>query len=89
MKNGILALAILIASCGGGPTSEESTADSTNINMGSQAPMGDTANQINSNAGNFPADTSNHNGNDSISGTSAASRSTTPRSDTGSQMQQR
>jgi hypothetical protein len=80
MKKAILAFGVvfLIASCGNNSTEVENTADSTNINMGSQAPMGDTANQINNRAGNQPMDTSNQNGNDSVKGTNPASRSTTP-----------
>lgn len=78
------ALAIAMASCGNGNTSdtnatpESQTSDTTNINMGSQAPAGDTGNQINNRAGSYPADTSNQNGNDSVKGTSQESRSTTP-----------
>lgn len=79
MKKGVVALGIviLLAGCGGGNNAEESTADSTNINMG------DTANQINNRAGSYPADTSNRNGDDSVSGSDPASRTTTPGNDTG------
>lgn len=84
MKKGLLAVAIAIgvASCGNN-TSEENTTDSTNVNMGGQAPAGDTSTQINSGAGMQPADTSNQNADDSIKGTSRISRSTTPGNDSG------
>jgi hypothetical protein len=91
MKNGIIALAVgvLLASCGNGnvnksgATSEDQTADSTNINMGSQAPAGDTANQINYRGTTSPADSSNRNANDSVKGSDPASRKTTPGNESG------
>ena len=76
-------------SCGNGNvsstngTSESETADSTNINNGSQMPAGDTANQTINRGTTMPADTSNKNGNDSVKGTSGASRSTTPGNESG------
>lgn len=90
MKKGILACGVfmILASCGNGNTagnsaSEESTSDTANMNMANQSPMGDTANQINNRAGSYPADTSNKNGNDSVKGSSGASRSTTPGNESG------
>ena len=91
MKKQFLALALVVvaASCSNGNvsptngTSESQTSDSANVNMGSQAPMGDTANQINNRAGSYPADTSNKNGNDSIKGTNGSSRNTTPGNESG------
>ena len=79
MKKAILSFGVvlLLTSCGNGNNAEEATSDSTNINMGNKSPMGDTANQINNRGGNYPADTSNRNGDDSISGSDPASRSTT------------
>lgn len=69
---------LILASCGGTTTAEKATTDSTNVNMANQSPMGDTANQINNRAGNYPMNTSNQNGDDSVKGTNPASRSTTP-----------
>lgn len=85
MKKGIvtLGIAVVLISCGGGGADKESTADSTNINMGSQALMGDTTNQINNRAGSFPSDTSNRSGDDSVSGSNPASRTTTPGNESG------
>lgn len=86
MKNGIIAfgVALVLASCGGGGSStEESTSDSANMNMSNQSPMGDTANQINNRAGMYPSDSSNQNGDDSISGSSRSSRTTTPGNESG------
>ena len=77
-------MAVAVASCGNGNvsstngTSESQTADSTNINNGSQMPAGDTANQMTNHGAYMPDDSSNKNGNDSVKGTSSASRSTTP-----------
>ncbi|HUQ96530.1 MAG TPA: hypothetical protein VM010_02625 [Chitinophagaceae bacterium] len=82
MKKAILAfgVAVVITSCGNSSTADENNSDSTTVENSNlnAAPMGDTANQINNRAGNFPMDSSNKNGDDSISGTSPASRSTTP-----------
>ena len=85
MKKTFVAFGVLLvlASCGNSNTAEENTADSTNINMGNQSPMGDTANQINNRGVGYPADTSNRNGDDSISGSNPASRTTTPGNDSG------
>jgi hypothetical protein len=85
MKNGFLAVgvALILASCGSNNNAEESTTDSANVNMANQSPMGDTANQINSAEGSYPADTSNQNGDDSVKGTNPASRTTTPGNDSG------
>lgn len=80
---------LLLAGCGNGNVSEtngtpeESTTDTASMNMGNQAPMGDTANQINNRAGSFPADSSNQNGDDSVKGSDPASRSTTPGNESG------
>ena len=81
MKKILMATAAVIGlmSCGSQRTDVENSADSTNMTDANQAPMGDTTGMINSNAGNYPADTSNQNGDDSVSGTNPASRSTTPR----------
>ena len=73
------ALVIGLMSCANQSEDVENTADSTNMTDANQAPMGDTTNTINSNTGNYPTDTSNQNGDDSIKGSSPASRSTTPR----------
>ena len=85
MKNGLMALgaALILASCGSNNNAEESTTDSTNMNMSSQAPMGDTTTQISSGASSMPADTSNQNADDSVTGTNPASRTTTPGNDSG------
>lgn len=85
MKKIVIAFAmvVLVAGCSNSNTAEENTADSTNINMGNQSPMGDTANQINNRGVGYPADTSNRNGDDSISGSNPASRTTTPGNDAG------
>ncbi len=81
MKKIVMAMALVVAlmSCANQGNDEENTADSTNMTDANQAPMGDTTNMTNSNTGNYPTDTSNQNGDDSVSGTSPASRSTTPR----------
>ena len=83
MKKILMAATIAIGmmSCGSESSEAESSADSTNITDANQAPMGDTANQINSSAGNFSADTSNRNGDDSVPGSDPASRRTTPGND--------
>ena len=75
----IAALTIGLVSCGSQSEEAEMGADSTNMTDANRAPMGDTTGMINSNAGNYPEDTSNRNGDDSVSGTNPASRSTTPR----------
>ena len=77
-------LLVMMAACNNSNEGSDPLADSTARVDGNQAPMGDTANQINSNAGSFPADTSNQNGDDSVKGTNPASRKTTPRN-TGNQ----
>ena len=81
MKKILMASALVVGlmSCGSQSTDVENSSDSTNMTDANQAPMGDTTGMINSNAGNYPTDTSNQNGDDSVSGTSPASRSTTPR----------
>ena len=83
MKKILLAATIVVGlmSCGSESSEAESSADSTMVTDASQAPMGDTANQINSSAGNMTGDTSNQNANDSVKGTNPASRSTTPGND--------
>ncbi len=83
MKKTLLAAAVVIGlmSCGSQSEEAESSADSTNITDANRAPMGDTANQINSSTGNYTADTSNRNGDDSIKGSDPASRRTTPGND--------
>lgn len=81
MKKIMIATALVLGlmSCGNESEDAESSADSTNMTDANRAPMGDTTNTINSNSGNYPTDTSNQNGDDSIKGSSPASRSTTPR----------
>lgn len=81
MKKLLMATALVMGlmSCGNQSEDAENTADSTTMLDANQAPMGDTTNTINSNTGNYPTDTSNQNGDDSVKGTSPASRSTTPR----------
>ena len=83
MKKILLAAMIVVGlmSCGGESNEVKNSTDSATVNGASQAPMGDTANQINSSAGNMTGDTSNQNGNDSIKGTNPASRRTTPGND--------
>jgi hypothetical protein len=81
MKKILMATAVVmgLVSCGNQSADEEATADSTNMTDANQAPMGDTTGMINNNTGNYPTDTSNQNGDDSVTGSSPASRSTTPR----------
>ena len=85
MKKILMAAAVVagLTACGSQSSEAEAGADSTNITDANRAPMGDTANQINSNTGNFTGDTSNRNGDDSISGSDPASRRTTPGNDSG------
>lgn len=86
MKNGILAfcVALVLASCGGsGNNAEEGTTNNTNMNTADQTPAGDTANQINNRAGAYPSDSSNQSGDDSVSGSNPASRTTTPGNESG------
>ena len=81
MKKGLLAVAVAIsiASCGDNNSSANGTSgDSLNGNMNTPGPAGDTTNQVINHGTTYPADTSNQNGNDSVKGTSRASRSTTP-----------
>ena len=89
MKKILMATVILagLMSCGSQSTESESTSDTATMTDANMAPMGDTANQINSNTGNFTADTSNRNGDDSVSGSNPASRSTTPGNDSGQSRQ--
>lgn len=68
-----------LMSCGSQSTDTENSADSTNMTDANQAPMGDTTGTISNKEGMYPTDTSNQNGDDSVSGTNPASRSTTPR----------
>ena len=76
--------ALLLASCGGSTTAEQNqTSDTANVNMANQSPPGDTANQINNRANAYPGDSSNKNGNDSVSGTSRTSRTSTPGNESG------
>ena len=81
MKKLMMAAAVVMGlmSCGDQSADEKATADSMNMTDANQAPMGGTTGMINNNTGNYPTDTSNQNGDDSIKGTSPASRSTTPR----------
>lgn len=81
MKKIVMAIALVVGlmSCGSQSTDTENSSDSTNMTDANAAPMGDTTHMINSNAGNYPSDTSGQNGDDSIQGTDPASRSTTPR----------
>ena len=81
MKKIVMATALVVGlmSCGSQSTDTENSSDSTNMTDANAAPMGDTTNMLNSNAGNYPSDTSGQNGDDSIKGTNPASRSTTPR----------
>ncbi len=73
------ALAVGMMSCGSQSNDTENSADSTNMTDANQAPMGDTTGIISNKGGMYPTDTSNQNGDDSVSGTNPASRSTTPR----------
>ena len=77
------ALTLGLMSCGSQSSESEMSTDSTNMTDANAAPMGDTTGMINSNAGNYPADTSNRNGDDSISGTDPASRRTTDGNENG------
>lgn len=72
------ALAIGMMSCGDQSTEAEMTSDSTNMTDANAAPMGDTTGMISSEAGNYPTDTSNRNGDDSVSGSNPSSRTSTP-----------
>ena len=89
MKKILMAVVVMagLASCGNQSNDVEATADSSTITDANQSPMGDTANQINSNTGNYGTDTSNRNGDDSISGSNPASRRTTPGNDSGQSRQ--
>ncbi len=75
----VTALMVGLMSCGSQSNDTENSADSTNMTDANRAPMGDTTGVISNKGGMYPTDTSNQNGDDSVSGTNPASRSTTPR----------
>jgi septal ring-binding cell division protein DamX len=87
MKKSILALSVVVvlASCGSNSnnSTEESTSDSANRNMANQSPAGDTANQLNNRGGMYQSDSSNKSGDDSVSGSNPASRTSTPGNESG------
>ena len=82
MKKAIVALGVVIVLASCGNSTGDNPSDSTDLNT-SATPMGDTANQISTGASSFPADSSNRNGNDSVTGTNPATRTTTPGNDSG------
>jgi hypothetical protein len=81
MKKRLLAFSIVIglAACNN-ETNEgaANTSDSVRNEGNAGMPAGDTSMPINGRTGTYQADTSNQNGDDSVSGSNEASRSTTP-----------
>ena len=85
----VIGLTVVLMSCGSQNSNSDNVADSVNAMDESNVPMyGDTSNQINSNAGNYPADTSNMNADDSVKGTPSSSRRTTPGNERGDKRKQ-
>jgi hypothetical protein len=85
----VMGLTVMLMSCGSQNSNSDNVADSVNAMDESNVPMyGDTTNQVNSNAGNYPADTSNMNADDSVKGTPSSSRRTTPGNERGDRRKQ-